>query len=75
MKNRVRCVTRRCTGSVESPAADDNWQFQCPSCKFWNLSSREGVVRATSPTPFDLERLSTSVRQSFYVKRSPPGGV
>jgi hypothetical protein len=80
MKKRIRCVTRHCTGAVELdssavPKGDEGlWQFQCPSCKYWNLTSREGAVHATSHMPFDLDKLPASLRLP-HVRRSPPGGV
>ena len=79
MMKRMRCATRRCAGAGQASPIDTdrdgNWQFQCPACKFWNLASKAGAVQATSPAPFDLDRLSTSLRHSMHVTRSPSGGV
>jgi hypothetical protein len=55
--------------------ADGNWQFQCPTCHFWNLASSMGVVKGTSREQFDLERLPNSLRLPFPVTRESNGGV
>jgi hypothetical protein len=81
LPRKVRCATRKCDGFVSIDAAtvttspDGHWQFQCPRCNYWNLVSSSSAVQATSPAPFDLERLPVNVRFSSQVKRSPPGGV
>ena len=78
---KLRCATRKCGGIVAIDAAtvatsqDGYWQFICPLCKYWNLASATDDIQATSLTPFDLERLPTSVRSLSQIKRSPPGGV
>ena len=78
---KLRCATRKCGGVVPVDAAtvatshDGYWQFHCPLCKYWNLASPSDAIHATSPTPFDLERLPTSVRMGSQIRRSPPGGV
>ncbi len=81
LPKKIRCATRKCAAGVPidaatvAPSGDGHWQFQCPLCKYWNVVSPPGAVQATSPTPFDLERLPANVRFSSQVKRSPPSGI
>lgn len=78
---RVRCGTPKCSGfvdtrvSTEPKSKEGNWQFECPICHSWSLLSEVGMVRATSREKFDLERLPSSLRNTFPVRREPPGGV
>jgi hypothetical protein len=78
---RIRCVTRKCSGlietriSAEPKTRDGNWQFQCGVCSFWNLATADGAVKATSKQPFDLANLPTQLRLSPQVRREPAGGV
>lgn len=78
---RIRCGTKKCLGFVdtnvigEPKSSDGNWQFHCATCSFWSLASADGVVKATSREPFDLERLPTHLRVNQTVRRESPGGV
>ncbi|HEY2744612.1 MAG TPA: hypothetical protein VGL86_08315 [Polyangia bacterium] len=78
---RIRCVTKKCTGfietliSAEAKTRDGNWQFQCGVCRFWNLATADGTVKATSRQPFDLGNLSAQLRLPTQVRREPAGGV
>ena len=77
----IRCSTRKCTGFIDTDVSttpktkEGNWQFHCPVCKFWNLLSETGMMKATSTEEFDLHNLPTRLRAAFPVTRSPSGGV
>ena len=78
---RIRCVTKKCTGSFETHLSaepktrDGNWQFQCGVCSFWNLATADGAVKATSREPFDLANLSSQLRLPTQIRREPAGGI
>ena len=78
---RIRCGTPKCTGFIETKVSttpkskEGNWQFYCAVCRFWNLLSETGSLKATAPQEFDLEHLPHSLREPFRVTRYPGGGV